>query len=270
MAKSALLLAVLLFSLIPSASTASGTVGPKARSADAVGAARAERMRELLLRAQRDVFSAETTTHLLMSSSQATLTRMRWDFGRWGLTRHKSVAASDFERVSGKITNYRELASQVGTITEPLALFRAEIEKSERVQAAAKKIPKTIAGQVEEIHRLRAEYDADASRSALIRASSGLAALQKEFGPSRLKISQTRALALARGIQKDIQTTRLRTARSLPNKDSDASGAHRKGRSLIMKNLSMLADDVEDLGAEIARLEIHYQLNNYIKDGLRK
>ncbi len=229
-----------------------------------------QRMREILVRAQRDVFSAETNTHILMSSSQATLTRMRWDFGRWGLTRHNSAAASAFERVTGKITNYRELASQVGSVTDPIAPLRAKIEKSKRAQTAAKNIPETTAEQVEEIHRLRAEYDADAGRSAMIRASSKLAILQKEFGPSRLKISQTRALALARDIQADIRRTRRRTSRSLPDKGSDTSGAHRKGRSLIMKSLAMLGADAEDLEAEIARLEIHYQHNNYITDDLRK
>jgi len=225
---------------------------------------------DILVRAQQDVFSAETNTHLLMSSSQATLTRMQWDFGRWGLKKQKSAAAADFKRVTGKITNYRELAAQVGSVTDPLAHLREKIEKSAKVRAAAKKIPETAAGQVEEIHRLRAEYDADASRSALIRASSRLSALQKEFGLSGIKKSQTRVLALARDILADIRTTRLRTSRSLPEKSSDTLGSHRKGRSLIMKNLAMLEADAEDLGAEIARLEIHYQLNNYIKDGVRK
>lgn len=257
MTQSVLLLGVVLLGWAP---------GPLAAAAGKTQPS--QRIRGIFVRAQQDVFSAETATHLLMSASQATLTRLRWDFGRWGLKKQKSAAAADFERVSGKIVNYRKLASEVGTVTDPLAPIRAKIEKSKRVQAAIKQIPNTTAGQVEEIHRLRAEYDADAGRSAVIRASSGLAALQEDFGPSRLKISQTRALALARDIQADIQATHLRTSRSLPDKTSDTSGAHRKGRSLVMKDIAMLADDVEDLGTEIARLEIHYQLNNYIKDGI--
>ncbi len=222
---------------------------------------------DILYRADGDVLSAETYTHLMMASSQATLKRMQWGFGRWGLTKYKKTVARHYDRITEKIRRYRGLAAEVSKATDPTAPFRAAAVSSKKVRKAARDIPSSVAEQVDEIHKMRSEYDADASRSALIRAEYSLVALRKRLGPSSLKESQNRVLTLARGILKDLTETRRSIRKSLPARETDKNGAHRKGRSLVLKDLEMLREDSGCLRAEIKRLEIRYHLNNYRTEG---
>jgi uncharacterized protein YicC (UPF0701 family) len=129
-------------------------------------------------------------------------------------------------------------------------------------------MPQKIGAQIEEIFEMRREYDADASRSALIRAKASLKKVEKQLGQtSYLKKSQTRVLKLAADIAADIKNAEKSVLASLPSKKTDKTGTHSKSRSLVQEEAAMLSADSADLKSEIARLDIHYRLNNFLFDG---
>ncbi|MFH2201766.1 MAG: hypothetical protein ABIJ96_01485 [Elusimicrobiota bacterium] len=222
---------------------------------------------DILYGAQQDVRSAETYSHLLMCSAQASLMRLQWSFNRWGLKEHKAAAAAHYDRFSDMLRRYREITQQAAAATDPIAAVRAEIAGSRRVLRASRDLPTRPAQQIAEILRLRAEYDADASRSALIRGRTALQELERRLGVSELKPSQRRVLGLARDILDDLRRTRGSISGSLPAVKQDTLGRHRKGRSLVLHDVELLENDAADLAAEIERLTIHFRLNNYIMGG---
>jgi len=214
------------------------------------------------------VFSAETDTHVLMGSSQAALQRMQWSFNRWGLAGHKKTAAQLFGRLTAQIERYRLLTQKTMTATDPIAARRNAALNAPRTQKAAETIPDKIGTQLEEIFKMRREYDADANRSALIRARASLKKIElKANRPSYLKPAQQSVLASAYAIASTIDEAADSVSKSLPPESKDSSGAHRRGRQLVSEEILMLKTDSTDLRTDIARLEIHYRLNNFLTDG---
>ena len=61
-----------------------------------------------------------------------------------------------------------------------------------------------------------------------------------------------------------IADIRRRTKASLPEPHMDKNGAHRRGRSLVRKDLAMIEADIADLRSELSRLRIHFVVNNYL------
>ncbi len=220
---------------------------------------------DLYANAQVDVHSSLTYTHLLLSSSQAQLKRLQWSFQQWGLPSHKEKALRNFRRITRKIERFRTESESVQTAASPFAEAFEKMEKSKRVRKAKKGIPDSVSERISEIEKLRAEYDGDAGRSALARASAALGRLQLVWGPAELKDSQVRVLLLAGNIVEDLRKTRGRIESSLPPKARDKTGAQRKGRSLVALGLEQVAEDERDLATELKRMRIHFQLNNYLK-----
>ncbi len=218
---------------------------------------------DLYANAQTDVHASLTYTHLLLTSSQAQLKRMQWSFQQWGLLSHKGKALRDFRRITGKIERFRGEAEAVQAATSPFAAAMEKMAKSKRVRKAKKDIPDSVAETISEIEKLRAEYDGDAERSALARASAAFGRLQLLWGPAQLNKPQLRVLLLAGNIVSDLHEIRTRIETSLPPKEEDQTGAQRQGRRLVTGGLERIAEDERDLATELRRMRIHFQLNNY-------
>lgn len=239
-----------------------------AGSAARAGKRKPETVEQLLVRGNRDAQSALTSIYLLIVSSQGSLQRLQWSFGRWGLSGRKAAAKKSLAKLNTLFREFRELGDEVAVTASPFAPLQEEAERSREVQEAPKDIPSTTAEQLAEIRLLRAGYDEDGHRSALIRAGAALEEARRRLGKPRLTAGQERVLARAEGLRAELLDIRKRTLRSLPPVEKDVTGAHRKGRELVTEDLSVLSSDADCLRTEIDRLRAHYQFNNYTRDRL--
>lgn len=217
---------------------------------------------DALYAAHADVENALLSANLLMTSSQASLMRLRWTLGEWGLPKPKAAAARRFTRLSELMSAFRAEAEAEESTSNPLAPYQEKLAASPEVAKAAAGVPGNPGAQVEEAKQLRAQYDAEASRAALTRSRGALARLSGTLGQPRITVSQ--ALVLRRGseIQRELSGARDELAKALPPPAADKARAKRS-REKAGRDLADLAADASGLATELERLRIHFQLNNY-------
>jgi hypothetical protein len=219
---------------------------------------------ELYVDAQADVQGALTNIHVLMAAAQARFKKMQWDFGAWGKIKSKQRASTVFRQLSSRLENFRRISESVTYTQDPLKEKYKALKKSPRVEAVRKKsLPDSTAEIIAEIIAVRGEYDADAARSALIRADGKTRQLSDRWGKGQLSDAQQRVLTGAESLLQALHNERTQFVAKLPTEASDRHGADRAARKRVTQQLSFLSEDTEALGVELKRLRLHYFLNNY-------
>lgn len=216
--------------------------------------------------AHADVRSALTSIHLLTTSIQGHLKALEWDYGWWGDKTGKAAAEEDFDAWSKAVALFRTSAEAVSALNDPLRETRERLKDSPEAKAAAEGVPDSIAGKIDDIRRLRAQYDPDAGRQALGRARGAVAKIVAVRGPLRTDERQARVLGEARGLLAAAKAVENRARRRLPPASSEASDGDRAGRDRVSRRLDEIGVDAEALDTEISRLELFFGLNNLLEE----
>jgi len=225
---------------------------------------------DLLFRAHTDARPSLTHVHLLLSSVQAELKNIEWDLGWWGLVGLRREAQRRSGRWDRAVEAFRKKAESIPAAADPAAPLIRQAAASGPVAAkAVEPLPGSAFEMVSEIRSLRARYDADDGRAALIRAAAAIERLRQGRKPLPLKPFQSSLLDAARSLRVLLASIIAQTRRDLPGPGTVAGGSPGKdhaGRERLAADLGLLERESEALMTETRKLAILFEVHNELND----